>query len=191
MEPRPQGHVLASQSLPDLLAVPVLHPEGEYSGLSPRGQKYLHPRQAAQTLPNMADQLGFLGSDVLHPLVLDKAQSLQQSGDTGHVVGPRLQPVREEVGHRLAHGFAARPPLQQGGRVPAAQQQAGALGPVQPLMPRHCHKGRPQPLKVQGQTAGGLGGINNQGHPSGPAKGGDLGHGQDKAKDIGYMGTNR
>ena len=74
---------------------------------------------------------------------------------------------------------------------PSAQQKPGPLGAVQPLVARHGGEGRPQGFKVQGQAAGGLGGVHNQGHFPLPAQGGDLLNRQDKAEDVGHMGAYR
>ena len=106
-------------------------------------------------------------------------------------MGARLQAVGEKIGHFLPLGLAACAPLQQGDRVDSAQQNAGPLGSVQSLVPRHGDKRSAQGLEVQGQAARGLGGIHNQGHAPGPAEGGDIPDGQDKTKDVGYMGTHR
>ena len=104
-------------------------------------------------------------------------------------MGARLQPVGEKVGHLLAQGDAAGAPLQQGLRPVPAQEQAGALGAVEPLVPRHGDEGRPQGLEVHLQAAGGLGGVHDEGHPPVPAGGGDLFDGQDEAEHIGHMGA--
>ena len=106
-------------------------------------------------------------------------------------MGPGLQPVRQKVRHLLAQGYAPRPTLQKGLRRPAAQQQAGALGAVQPLVPRHGNEGGPQLTQGKGQAAGRLGGIHDQGDPPAPAQGGDVLDGQDEAEHIGNMGAHR
>ena len=104
-------------------------------------------------------------------------------------MGARLQPVGEKVGHLLAQGDAAGAPLQQGLRPVPAQEQPGALGAVEPLVPGHGDEGRPQLPEGQGQAAGGLGGVHDEGHPPLAAQGGDRLNGQNKAEHVGHVGA--
>ena len=83
------------------------------------------------------------------------------------------------------------PPASRGGRehTRCTQQQARALRTIEPLVPRHGHKGRPQPLQRDRQAAGGLGRVQHKGYAFPPAQGGQLLHRQHKAEHIGHMGA--
>ena len=130
-----------------------------------------------------------MGQDALRPLGPDVAEALQQAGDARHVVGARLQPVGEELRHLLEGGGAARAPLEKGLCLRAAQQQAGALGAVKALVPRHGDEGRSQLSHPHRQAAGGLGGVQHKGDPPRPAQGGDLPNRQHEAEYIGHVGA--
>ena len=70
-----------------------------------------------------------------------------------------------------------------------AQEQPGALGAVEPLVPGHGDEGRTQLPEGQGQAAGGLGGVPDEGHPPLAAQGGDRLNGQNKAEHVGHVGV--
>ena len=93
--------------------------------------------------------------DALQASVLHEAEPFQQSGDSRYIMSARFQPVRQEIRHLLLDGKAAGPALQQGADLDltAAQQNAGALGPIQSLVAGHGDEGRAQLRHVQRQDA--------------------------------------
>jgi len=155
VEPGTQGDVPAAQRLPQLLTVHPRYPEGEYSGLLARvfAPEHLHPRELGERLPHLDGQGPLMAADGLYPLLFHEAQSLQQPGDPGDVVGPRLQTVGQEVRHLLPDGFTSRAPLQQRRRGLSAEQKTGPLGAVQPLVARHGDEGCPQFLQMDREAA--------------------------------------
>ena len=98
-----------------------------------------------------------------------------------------LQTVRQKIRHLLAGGSAAGPALQQGPRLGGAQEQPGALRPVESLMPGHGDEGRTQFRKGHRQAACGLRCVQNQGNPPCPAQSRHTLHRQDITKNVGDM----
>ena len=168
VEPRPDGDAPLRQGLSHRLRVPARDPEGDHPRLCRpiRRGKHLHIRQPRQLLRRPAGQGILMVPNGVCPLLADKPDPRQQSGDAGHIVGPGLQPVRQKVRHILAEGQAAGTPFHQwpGHRPLPAQQHAGALGAVKALVARHGNIRRPKAFQVQRQDPGGLGGIDHQGH---------------------------
>ncbi|CAN4043963.1 Enoyl-CoA hydratase/isomerase family protein, partial [Dysosmobacter welbionis] len=129
------------------------------------------------------------GADGLRPQLADESDPRQQPCDAGHIVGARLQPIRQEVRHLLLDRDAAGAALQQcaDGDVLPAQQHAGPLGAVQALVARHGDEGRPQGRHVQGQHPGGLGRVDDEGYLPLPADSGDSLHRLDETEYVGHV----
>ena len=66
-----------------------------------------------------------------------------QPRNTGYIQGAGFQGIRKEIRHILQSRQAARAPLQQGCRLPAAQQKPRSLGAKEALMAGHSNKIRP------------------------------------------------
>ena len=123
----------------------------------------------------------------LCPLSADKANARQQACDPWHIVGPSLYAVRQEVRHLLTERNTPRAALQQRSRdltVPA-QEHAGALWAVQPLVSRHGDKGRAERVQLERQDARGLRGVHDQGNSLRAAERSDLLDRQNEAEHIG------
>ena len=117
----------------------------------------------------------------------DKFHSFQQARRTANIVGARLQSIREKIGHLLLRGKAARPAEQHRPGLATAQQQPGALGPIQPFVPRHGDKRRPPALHIHVEHSGRLGCVYNEGHAPLPAQPGNALYRLDKAKHVGHV----
>ena len=189
VEPRPDGDAPPAQGLPRRLAVHAVNPEGEHAGLGRRLLRLKHrdTGNPGQCLPRRTEQPALMGQDALRPLGPDVAEALQQSGDARHVVGARLQPVRQEIRHFRRGGIAPRPPGNQRLRQDAAQQQAGALGAVKALVAGHGDIGRSQLPQGDRNASGGLGRIQDEGDAALPAQRRHRLRRQHIAEHIGHM----
>ncbi|MPN06103.1 hypothetical protein SDC9_153358 [bioreactor metagenome] len=106
-------------------------------------------------------------------------------------MSPGLQPVRQKLRHFLLDGYAAGASLQQRTclRLFAAEQNAGALRTIQPLVARHGDERRAQRRHIQRQDSGGLGCVDDEGYAPLPANGGNGLHRLHRSEDVGHVGA--
>ena len=101
-----QRYAAAGHGLSHFLAVNTLHDEGQHPYLMAES---VAPEQTdalgiAQQLHRLGRQTTFVGGDLLHTGALHITDTLQQTGNARHIVGPALQPVRQHIRHRLQLG---------------------------------------------------------------------------------------
>ena len=187
VEPGPDGDALPGQILGALLAV---HRRQEGQGARLVGtEEGMHP-QLFQSR-GAALHLAVLPAGDGIPPAQHIPHSRLQPRRPGDVHGAGLQPLRQQLRHIPAKRLAARAAEEQRGGLPGAQQQPGALGAQQPLVPRHGDKRRPQPVQFHRQGSGGLGRIQDKGDSPLPAHGRHLLHRQHIAEHVGHMGKHR
>ncbi len=183
----PSASPTSSQSRPR-------HPEGEHPGLlAPASCAGTPPRPGSRARPSPIWR-------IRRPLMAARwtpAPCVARSA--GPPAGRRYRrccgspPPAGRAGSRASPAewirFPCPPPAAASGSR-AAEQKAGPLGAVQPLVARHGDKGRPQFLQMDragSPPTGRRPAI--RGTPRSRHRPGDLLHGEDKAEHIGYMGT--
>ena len=188
MKARPHGDAPVCQGRAQCLCVHVLRDNGKHPRLGRQvwQGKHLQSREPPQALRRLEGQLPLSGADGLRPQLADESDPRQQPCDAGHIVGARLQPIRQEVRHLLLDRDAAGAALQQcaDGDVLPAQQYAGSLGAVQALVARHGDEGRTRPAQADRQRSRGLRSVDDERDAAFPAQRGNGGHGQHIAVDI-------
>ena len=138
MKPRPQGEAPPGESLSQGLRRDLPVPEGQHPHLL-RPLEDLHPGNLHEPILCPAAEGALVLLDGIRPDLLHKADARQKPRDAGYVVGPGLQPVREEIRHVLLLRKAPGPPLQERDRRLAlpAEKDSRPLGAQESLMPRH------------------------------------------------------
>ena len=141
MKSRPDSNSQVPQRLGKFLAV-MPGQEGNGARLMGAGK---HPAAQFFQSGGAGFRLKMLPpSDILHPFPLKIGQPLGQSRDSRHIQRPRLQPLRQIFRHILPDRIAAGAAHQQRLPFPAAEENSGALGTKEALMPRHGNKISPQ-----------------------------------------------